>query len=158
MRLNTVSYNNLQVKPFSKFSHCSAHYLALLMTSWLYICASVQLDNINSPRCQCAVVIPALAVPTIPKVEESKVLGVTISRTFLVVQHINHLLVSCAHSLCALLIRPQYDRRRSTQYFSYNLTLGLSSSSAYSPKGGQLPPGSPVDCQIRYFRSPLILA
>jgi len=35
--------------------------------------------------------------------------------------------------------------------FSYLLSLCLSSSSADGTKGCQLPPGSPVDCQIRYL-------
>jgi len=55
-----------------------------------------------SPRCQRAVVISPPTVPTIPRVEEMKALGVTTSRKFSVVQHVNHLLVSCAQSLFAL--------------------------------------------------------
>ena len=55
-----------------------------------------------SPRCRRAMVIPPPAVPSIPRVEEMKALGVTISRKFSVVQHVNHLLVSCAQSLFAL--------------------------------------------------------
>ena len=49
------------------------------------------------PRCRRAVVIPESAVPTIPRVEEIKALGVTISRKFSVA-----LPVSCAQSLFAL--------------------------------------------------------
>jgi len=52
-----------------------------------------------SLRCRRAVVIPPQAVPTIPRVEEIKALGVTISRKFLVAQHVSHLLVSCARIL-----------------------------------------------------------
>ena len=55
-----------------------------------------------SPRCRRAMVIPPPAVPSIPRVEEMKALGVTISRKFSVVQHVNHLIVSCAQSLFAL--------------------------------------------------------
>ena len=46
--------------------------------------------------------IPEPAVPTIPRVEEIKALGITISRKFSVAQHVNNLLVSCAQSLFAL--------------------------------------------------------
>ena len=42
------------------------------------------------------------AIPTIPRVEEIKALGVTVSRKFSVAQHVNNLLVSCAQSLFAL--------------------------------------------------------
>jgi len=54
-----------------------------------------------SPRRWRAVVIPP---PAVPRVEETKVLGVTMSRKFSVALHVNHLLVSCAsHCLhCAL--------------------------------------------------------
>ena len=55
-----------------------------------------------SPRCRRAMVIPLPAVPSIPRVEEMKALGVTISRKLSVVQHVNHLLVSCAQSLFVL--------------------------------------------------------
>ena len=54
-----------------------------------------------SPRCRRALVIPLPVVPSIPRVEEVKALGITISRKFSVVQHVNHLLVSCAQSLFA---------------------------------------------------------
>jgi len=46
--------------------------------------------------------IPLPAVPIIPRIEEIKALGVTISRKFSAAQHINHLLVSCAQLLFAL--------------------------------------------------------
>jgi len=52
--------------------------------------------------CRRAVVIPPPAVPTIPRVEEIKVLGRKFSRKFSVVLHVHHLLVSCAQSLFAL--------------------------------------------------------
>jgi len=39
---------------------------------------------------------PSTGGPPIPKVEEIKALGVTISRKFSVAQHVNHLLASCA--------------------------------------------------------------
>jgi len=55
-----------------------------------------------SPRCWRVMVIPPPAVPTIPRVEDIKALGVTISRKFSVAQHVNHLLVSCSHLLFAL--------------------------------------------------------
>lgn len=42
-----------------------------------------------SIRCQRAVVIPPAAIPTIPIVKEIKAVGLTISREFLGVQHIN---------------------------------------------------------------------
>ena len=54
------------------------------------------------PRCRRAVVIPAPAVPDIPRVEFIKALGVTLSRKFSVAQHVDQLLVSCAQSLFAL--------------------------------------------------------
>lgn len=55
-----------------------------------------------SPRSRRAVDIPSPAVPTIPRVEEIKALGVTISRKFSVAQHVNNVLVSSAQSLFAL--------------------------------------------------------
>ena len=53
-------------------------------------------------RCRRAMVISPPAVPSMPRVEEMNALGVTISRKFSVVQHVNHLLVSCAQSLFAM--------------------------------------------------------
>ena len=55
-----------------------------------------------SPRCRRAVVIPEPVVPTIPRVEEIRRLGVTVGRKFSVAHHVNNLLVSCAQSLFAL--------------------------------------------------------
>ena len=54
------------------------------------------------PRCRRAVVVPAPAVPDIPKVEHIEALGVTLSRKLLVAQHVDQLLVSCAQSTFAL--------------------------------------------------------
>jgi len=67
------------------------------------------------------VIIHPSAVPTIPIVEEIKALGVTIRRRFSVAQHVNHLLVSCAHaqSLFAVRMHSLTSRladRRSTIY------------------------------------------
>ena len=55
-----------------------------------------------SPRCPRAMVIPPPAVPSIPRVEEMKALGVTIGRKFSLMQHVNPLFVSRALSLFAL--------------------------------------------------------
>jgi len=55
-----------------------------------------------SHRRRRAVVIPPPAVPTMPRVEQIKALGVTIGSKFSVAQHVNHLLVSCGQSLFAL--------------------------------------------------------
>ena len=55
-----------------------------------------------SPRSRQAVVIPAPGVPDIPRVEETKALGVTFSRKFSVARHVERLLVACAQSLFAL--------------------------------------------------------
>jgi hypothetical protein len=54
------------------------------------------------PRCRRAVVIPAPAVPDIPRVEVIKALGVTLTRKLSVAQHVDQLLVSCAQSMFAL--------------------------------------------------------
>ena len=55
-----------------------------------------------SPRSRRAVVIPAPAVPDIPRVDKIKALGVTLSRRFSVSQHVDQLLISCSQSLFAL--------------------------------------------------------
>lgn len=47
-----------------------------------------------SPGSRRAVVIPAPAVPGIPRVESIKALGITLSRKFSVVQYVDRLLVS----------------------------------------------------------------
>ena len=54
------------------------------------------------PRCRRTVVIPAPAVPDIPRVEVIKVLGVTLTRKLSVAQHVDQLLVSYAQSMFAL--------------------------------------------------------
>ena len=55
-----------------------------------------------SPSSRRAVVIPAPAVPDIPRVDKIKALGVTLSRRFSVSQHVDQLLISCSQSLFAL--------------------------------------------------------
>ena len=54
------------------------------------------------PRGRLAVVVPEPAAPNIPRVENIKILGVTLSRKFSVAQHVDLLLVSCAQSMFAL--------------------------------------------------------
>jgi len=54
------------------------------------------------PRSRRAAVIPAPAVPDIPRVESIKALGVTLSRKLSVAQHVDQLLVSCSQSMFAL--------------------------------------------------------
>jgi hypothetical protein len=55
-----------------------------------------------SPRSRRAIVVPPPAVPDIPRVEEIKALGVTLSRKFSISQHVDQLLSACAQSLFAL--------------------------------------------------------
>lgn len=54
------------------------------------------------PRSRRAIVIPPPAVPGFERVESIKVIGVTISRRFSVVQHVDALLAGCAQTLFAL--------------------------------------------------------
>jgi len=56
-----------------------------------------------------------------------------------------------------LYYRTNYQVKQIVSYISFilyqSLPFDLSSSSAYSTKIGQLPPGSPVECHIRYLLS-----
>ena len=54
------------------------------------------------PRSRRVVDIPPPAVPSITRVDSIKALGVSITRTFSVTLHVEHLLASCAQSIFAL--------------------------------------------------------
>jgi len=90
-----VTSSNLLVIPVSKCESCTEEIVRDWISSYNLCLNHVKFMKIVSPRFQHAVVIPLPAVPTIPRVDEIKALGITISRKFSVAQQVNHL-VSCA--------------------------------------------------------------
>jgi hypothetical protein len=91
--------------PASNYDSCRTeinHVEQWAMSNNLHLnCAkSVEIAFV-SPRSRRSVMIPAPAVPDIPRVEFLKVLGVTLRRKFSMAQHVDQLLISCAQSLFA---------------------------------------------------------
>ena len=97
-----------------------------------------------SPSSRRAVEIPPPAVPSITRIEEIKMLGVTFSRKFSVTQHVTNLLAGCAKTLFALRTLRHHGLPTATHSILFSRPLLLRSFAMPRQLGG-VSPAQPIE-------------